>query len=139
VLERRYDQVRKKGRKLGGLPPRELHRLRIAIKKFRYAADFFAGLYEAGTARQALRRLARVQEVLGAMNDAATAASLVAEGFDGARGRRVLEAKGILLGWSRGRAATLRRELDGAWKEFRATERFWRMPRRLSLVARHAS
>ena len=43
----------------------------------------------------------------------------------GARGKRVLEAKGILLGWSRGRAVTLERELERAWKAFRTAERFW--------------
>ena len=142
VLERRYNQVRKKGRKLGELSAVELHRLRIAIKKFRYAADFFAGLYEPGAAQQALKRLSRLQDVLGAMNDAATVANLMAGAFDGARGRRVLEAKGILLGWSRGRAATLRRELRSAWKEFRSAGKFWSVApviRHPSLVARQAS
>jgi triphosphatase len=142
VLERRYSQVRKKGRKLGELSAVELHRLRIAIKKFRYAADFFAGLYEPGAAKQALKRLARLQDVLGSMNDAATVANLTAGAFEGARGGRVLEAKGILLGWSRGRAATLRRELKSAWKEFRSAEKFWSVApviRHPALVARQAS
>jgi CHAD domain-containing protein len=142
VLQRRYDQVRKKGRKLGELSAAELHRLRIAVKKYRYAVDFFAGLYEPGGARQALKRLSRLQDVLGAMNDAATVANLMARGFDGARGRRVLEAKGILLGWSRGRAATLKRELRSAWKEFRSAGKFWSVApvlRHPSLLARQAS
>jgi triphosphatase len=148
VLERRYNQVRKKGRKLGEQSPAELHRLRIAIKKFRYAADFFASVYEAGAVRLALKRLARLQDVLGAMNDAATVANLMAAAFEGARGRHVLEAKGILLGWSRGRAATLKRELKSAWKEFRSADRFWQAPRhppdhrawkaRFEIVTRHA-
>jgi inorganic triphosphatase YgiF len=148
VLERRYGQVQKKGHKLGERSAAELHRLRIAIKKFRYAADFFAGLYAPGAARQTLERLSRLQDVLGAMNDAATVASLLEEGFKGVRGRRVLEAKGILLGWSRGRAATLQRELKGAWKEFSSTDRFWETPHhpsvhrgwkaRLKIVTRHA-
>ena len=125
VLEGRYGQVRKKGRKLGKLSPSALHRLRIAIKKFRYAADFFAGLYEPAVTRVGLKRLARLQNILGAMNDAATVANLMAHGFSGAAGRCVIEAKGILLGWSRGRAATLKRELRSAWKEFRTAERFW--------------
>lgn len=125
VLEKRYSRVRKRGRRLGGLTAPELHRLRIAIKKFRYAADFFASLYPQQPVRQALRRLSRLQDILGAMNDAATAASLMARGFDGAAGKGVGEAKGILLGWSRGRAATLKRELRSAWKEFHAAERFW--------------
>jgi len=37
----------------------------------------------------------------------------------------VAEAKGILLGWSRGRAGTLKRELKNAWKSFHAAGRFW--------------
>jgi len=125
VLEQRYGQVLKKGRKLGGRSAIELHRLRIAIKKFRYAADFFATLYDEKAARAALKRLSGLQDILGAMNDAATVANLMSHGFGGASGRRVLEAKAILRGWSRGRAATLKRELKNAWKESRSAETFW--------------
>jgi triphosphatase len=125
ILERRHGQVRKKGRQLGGQSSRELHRLRIAIKKYRYAADFFAGLYEAQPARRTLKRLARLQDILGTMNDAATAAGLTAHGFDGATGRQVSELRASLLGWSRGRSATLKRELKGAWKDFRSDGKFW--------------
>ncbi len=125
VLEQRYVRVRKRGRRLASLSPAELHRLRIAIKKFRYATDFFAGLYEGKRARATLKRLARLQDILGAINDAATVGTLVGEVLHGASGRQAAEARGILLGWSRGRAATLRRELGTAWKAFRAAEKFW--------------
>ena len=125
VLEERYGRVMTKGRSLGRLDSRELHRLRIAIKKFRYASDFFATLYDDNAARAALKRLSRLQDILGAMNDAATVANLAARGFGGRPGPAAREAKGLLLGWSRGRAATLRRELKGAWKEFRGAEQFW--------------
>ena len=86
VIERCYHRVRDKGRKLDAPSPAALHRLRIAIKKFRYATDFFSGLYEEKSARDALKRLARLQDILGAMNDAATVADLMAHGFDGAAG-----------------------------------------------------
>jgi CHAD domain-containing protein len=125
VLEKRYQQARRRGRRLAKRSPAELHRLRIAIKKFRYATDFFASLYEGKAASELLRRLAWLQDILGAMNDAATVAGLMTQGFGGARGKHVLEAKGILLGWSRGRAVHLKQELKGAWKAFRAAERFW--------------
>ena len=125
VLEKRHDRVRKRGRKLGQSSSAELHRLRIAIKKFRYATDFFAGLYDEASARDVLRRLARLQEILGAINDAATVGNLVGEVLRGATSRHAAEARGILLGWSRGRAATLRRELKTAWKSFRTAEKFW--------------
>lgn len=126
VLEKRYDQVRRRGRKVGELSAKQLHRLRIAVKKFRYAADFFAGLYEGAPVREALKRLSRLQDMLGAINDAATVASLITLGFQGTGGRRMPEAKGILLGWSHSRAATLRHELKSVWKPFRAAKRFWR-------------
>jgi len=125
VLERRYQQARRRGRRLAERSPAELHRLRISIKKFRYAVDFFASLYEGKPARDTLKRLGDLQDILGAMNDAATVAGLIRQGFTGARGRAVLEARGILLGWSRGRAVTLKRELKRAWKSYRAVEKFW--------------
>ncbi|HUF80921.1 MAG TPA: CHAD domain-containing protein [Burkholderiales bacterium] len=125
VLEKRYARVRKKGRMLGTLTPRERHRLRIAIKKFRYAADFFSGLYRDAETREALRRLSRLQDILGAMNDAATAAKLAQPAFDAAPGRRARAARAILLEWRRARTATLGRELKSAWNEFRAAGKFW--------------
>jgi CHAD domain-containing protein len=126
VLEQRYDRVRKRGRKIDKLSSRELHRLRIAVKKFRYATDFFSGIYEGRLVRAALHRLSDLQDMLGAINDAATVASLMSQSFGGASGRRVLRAKGIILGWSRGRAAALKRELKNAWRQFRSAKMFWR-------------
>jgi CHAD domain-containing protein len=125
VLEKRYQRVRKRGRGLDKRSGAELHRLRIAVKKFRYAADFFSGLYEGRPVREMLRRLARLQDILGAMNDAATAADLTKQSCRGARGGSLLEARGMLLGWSRGRAATLRGELKDAWQAFQEAEKFW--------------
>jgi CHAD domain-containing protein len=125
VLEARYGRVRKRGRGLDDQSAAELHRLRIAIKKFRYATDFLAGLYRGTAVGVTLRRLARLQDILGEMNDAATAPDLVARGFQRTRGGDVLEARGILLGWSRSRMARLKRELGDAWRDFRAAGRFW--------------
>jgi CHAD domain-containing protein len=125
LISRQRWRVRKRGWKLRQLSSTQLHRLRIAIKKFRYATDFFAGLHDEGRARDALQRLARLQNVLGAINDAATVGSFVGQVLHGSRSRHAAEARGILLGWSRGRAATLRRELKTAWKSFRTAEKFW--------------
>jgi hypothetical protein len=59
------------------------------------------------------------------MNDAATATDLTKQGCRGARGGSSIEARGILLGWSRRRAAALRGELTDAWQAFHAAEKFW--------------
>jgi CHAD domain-containing protein len=125
ALEQRYRQVLKRGRNLAGRSAIELHRLRIAVKKFRYAADFFAALYNEKSARAALKRLSGLQDILGAMNDAAAVVKLMPHGPVPASNRRVLETKRILVAWSRRRRAVLKRELIGAWKAFRAVEKFW--------------
>jgi triphosphatase len=125
VLERRFARVRKRGRKLRNLSAAELHRMRIAVKKLRYAMDFLATVFPPKRARDMLSRLARLQNILGAMNDAAAVERLVHEAFGAQAGRVMSEARGIVLGWSRGRALTLRRELRGAWKAFRAAKKFW--------------
>ena len=118
VLRKRYRRAKKKGRGLGRCTSRELHRLRIAIKKLRYAADFFSGLYDPAAVRGMLKRLARLQDILGAINDAATASRLADEA-GGATVRRVV------MRWRRARTGVLRRELKAAWRQFRATETFW--------------
>jgi CHAD domain-containing protein len=125
LLQARYRRVRKRGRGLGELSAARLHRLRIAIKKFRYAADFFSGLYRKEPVREALQRLSRLKDLLGAMNDAATAADLAVQACRGRRSGEILEVRGILQGWNRARAALLRKELNDAWRSFCAAGTFW--------------
>ena len=125
VLEARYARVRKRGRKLAGRSASELHRLRIAVKKLRYAAHFFSTLYARAEADDLLDRLARLQDTLGAINDAATVQRLLDAAHPAPASHAVAEARGILLGWSRGRANALERELRRTWKSFRSGGTFW--------------
>ncbi|HEY8004716.1 MAG TPA: CHAD domain-containing protein [Phenylobacterium sp.] len=55
------------------------HRLRIEAKKLRYSAEAFASLYSDKRVERYLRGLRRLQELLGALNDMATAEPLLAE------------------------------------------------------------
>ena len=45
LMQRRVHKAQKEGRRLVDLPARERHRLRIKIKKVRYAVDYFKSLY----------------------------------------------------------------------------------------------
>ena len=128
LLEWRYRRAEKRGHRLGRQSPRALHRFRIAIKNFRYAADTFAGLYGAPEAREALKRLSRLQDILGAMNDAATAASLVERALGSRPGRRERRTLSSVAAWSRRRIAVLGRSLKVAWKEFRSSGKYWQAP-----------
>ena len=56
-----------------------LHRLRIMIKRLRYAIEFFAPLFPAKSQRRFLARMAQLQEDLGLLNDLANARPKLAQ------------------------------------------------------------
>lgn len=121
LLDRRHRKLLRGGNALAHGTPEERHALRIAAKKMRYAAEFFAPLFPAGRARSYLKLLARLQDALGRLNDAAAAARLatgLAGPADGA-------AAGAVHGWVAARAAALEPELVAAWSKFAAAPRFW--------------
>lgn len=124
VLQERLRQVRKLGRDLSRLDSGRMHRLRIAVKKLRYAAEGFAPLYPGKRARALLRRLARLQDVLGAIQDAATAVKL-AQRAAGARGQGAGAALPALRHWRDRRIAALAGDLARAWAEWRRARPFW--------------
>ena len=55
------------------------HRLRIRMKRLRYACDFFAASFAGAAARPYIKRLAALQDILGDLNDIAVARRLLAE------------------------------------------------------------
>ncbi|WP_027578645.1 CYTH and CHAD domain-containing protein [Bradyrhizobium sp. Ai1a-2] len=73
VLRHRTRKARKQGQHLDRLSPRARHKLRIRIKKIRYAVDFFEELFPAKRERRRLKRLSshlkKIQDALGALND----------------------------------------------------------------------
>ncbi|HZU64010.1 MAG TPA: CHAD domain-containing protein [Novosphingobium sp.] len=78
LLARRRRHLRGQRKQLAALPEASLHRLRIQVKKLRYAVGFLAPAQSTGGSARAARRhegvLARLQEVLGGLNDLAVAA-----------------------------------------------------------------
>ncbi|HEY4075115.1 MAG TPA: CHAD domain-containing protein [Herbaspirillum sp.] len=57
--------------------PRVRHRMRIAVKKTRYAIEFFESLYPARQIRPFIKALSGLQTALGHLNDASIAAGLL--------------------------------------------------------------
>lgn len=125
VLERCHRRVLKRGRGIGSAGPARLHRLRIALKQLRYAAGFFAPLFlrvRVAPMREALNGL---QELLGSINDHATATELIAVVGRRARGSLQPQARLILEHWNEALLAEQRRALKPAWKTLRACAPFW--------------
>ena len=123
-LRRRAKRIRKRGRHLAELAPDERHRVRIAVKKLRYAAEFFAPLYEGKGRAKRTRRfrdaLGELQDRLGDLNDIAVAATMAQTAGDGAPAARLLAAE---------QEARFDEHLAAAAKAHKAfaeSEKFWR-------------
>jgi inorganic triphosphatase YgiF len=125
VLEARYARLRKRGRNFKERSFEELHALRIAAKKVRYAAQFFAGLYDAKRAQALLTQLSGLQDALGALHDATAVHALVESASPTGSIEALAEAHGILVAWNRGQAPLLRREAERAWRSLRRCPTFW--------------
>jgi CHAD domain-containing protein len=130
-LEARHAKVERLGRKLASLDEERLHRLRIAVKKLRYAASFlqpaFSGPgFDSGRAKAYIEATVRLQGALGALNDRAVAARMLADIAAAARPTEQVERALRKLGKQAASGnKRRRRKLDRAWKIFRKAERFW--------------
>jgi triphosphatase len=79
ALDRLRKTVRRRGRRFGALDSPGRHKLRIRVKRLRYAAEFFASAFGAGKRRRKLfSALGSLQDALGELNDIATAPQIAA-------------------------------------------------------------
>jgi triphosphatase len=78
VMRAYHEKVRKLGKKISKLDTTELHRLRIRIKKLRYATEFFGSIWPSRRTKRYLSAVKDLQQVLGALHDATVAEKLVA-------------------------------------------------------------
>jgi len=124
VLEQRHRKVVKRGGGLAELDDAQLHLLRIRIKKLRYATEFFSTLYDRKDVRDYVAALTQMQELLGTLNDVATADRIARALRDDGKGTD-LEGLGLLRGWCAARAQDSRTRLPKAWKRFERCKKFW--------------
>jgi len=123
ALERLHRRATRRGKNLALLPDHDRHEVRIVLKNLRYAAEFFGAFFGNGrTVHAYVRSAARLQDLLGAHNDAASAERFLnaADDADAAR------AAGIVLGWYGRGGAIADAGLMEAWRSFKKTKRFWR-------------
>ncbi len=125
-VDRLHHRLRKRGRHILEMPAGERHELRVALKRLRYATDFFGNLFpNASAVRAYARAAAKLQDVLGVFNDMVMVSELVQRlqlGGD----LHAVRAAGLVIGWY-GRAGQAdNRELRDAWDGFRKAKPFWR-------------
>lgn len=115
VLSRRRKSLGKAQSRLPRMEAGEIHNLRIAVKKLRYGAEFFAGLYPHGKAQAETfaRMVRRLQDELGKVHDmdvASDAREARFAGMDRASAGRLEATLAGLMGDScENRARALRR------------------------------
>jgi CHAD domain-containing protein len=103
----------------------ELHPLRKSLKKVRYSVEFLKPIYSSKKPKRFLRRLKKLQDALGEINDAAMATRL-AEGL-AADKHLELAPSVAAISLSRGRAAQdAMKALAKTWHAYSDEPRFWR-------------
>jgi CHAD domain-containing protein len=123
-------RAKKRGRHFRALTAPDRHRLRIALKKLRYSAEFFAALYPKAAVRAWLEPLKDLQDMLGHLNDVAqvrgTVGRLMLEEAQSASVQADLShAAGLLQGFHHARSERFLGKTHKRWKSFRDAEPFW--------------
>jgi triphosphatase len=122
ALDELYSQVRKRGKRARGVYDARTHKLRIALKKLRYSAEFFAPLYPRSKVVPFIRRLKTLLDELGDANDAHGVAKLLELVGDGPELRF---AKGVVIGTYAVREKRLARRAIKSWRRFKRLKPFW--------------
>ena len=125
LLKGAATRVRKRGRKARSLEERELHRLRIALKKLRYLSQAFAPLYERKKVKSYLAAVKRLQGALGHLNDIAHARANIAEVLRVGLVAEIGYAAGLFAGhYAAGRGRHAKKAMR-RYRDFKGMKPFW--------------
>jgi triphosphatase len=123
ILSEQYAKVLRRGRRFKSLSAEGLHRVRLATKRLRYLSEFLLPLFvDRKSARKFSRRLADLQEQLGAFNDMAVTASLLDR--LGAEPEGAIAAAAI-AGWQARASIGVQPALQSTWRDFTAARVPW--------------
>lgn len=125
-LEHLRSQVKKKGRRLVHREPDARHKLRLKVKKLRYAVEFFSHAFKVSdTRRRRYTELAKdLQDALGELNDLATARATVAR-IVGPRASELAFTAGRLVGARQESEPKMLQRARKACKAVGDAEPFW--------------
>jgi CHAD domain-containing protein len=142
-LSQRRKRIRRRGARINDLNPQQLHRLRIQVKKARYATEFFAGVFHGKKSAKQCKKikssLMQLQNCLGKMNDIVTHKALFADiiasparGLTGEQNRHRAFAAGLVIGDQQAQLRKLSDRARKAYSRFESAKAFWKLPRRRS-------
>jgi len=129
TLDESLKHACKRAKHLSSLNVHERHRLRIALKRLRYSAEFFAPLFAQKQVAGFLDRLSRLQDLFGTLNDAATVETIlrrITEHASERSGPEMLEAAAFVDGWHQSRVEPTWDKAKKRWKSFAKAGVFWK-------------
>jgi triphosphatase len=124
LLARRARTLRQAGKGIEELSTEQRHALRKRLKTLRFGATCFATLFGRRHVVRMLAALARMQDVLGAINDLTVARSLIVSLPTGSGGALAEAIAAVDHACAKQLDAKLEK-LPSAWRALRRTEAFW--------------
>jgi triphosphatase len=139
-LLHRFAKIKRRGGKIANLNSEKLHRLRIQVKKARYAAEFFSGVYSDKKSvkrrKKVISSLMQLQNSLGSINDIATHKALFTDiinnprrGLTAKQNHQRAFAAGLIMGDQQARIPGLIAKARKAYTRFDSAKPFWRRDR----------
>ncbi|MBN9673376.1 CYTH and CHAD domain-containing protein [Roseibium aggregatum] len=126
ALTKQWKKVLKYGKRLEELTIPERHEMRKAMKKMRYGIEFFGSLYPQDTVKPFLKRMKKLQDIFGYLNDVAMAEQLPSKcRIEGEKALPTAQAIGFVIGWHEAQAQTMWHHAKGYWEATRETPKFW--------------
>lgn len=125
VMRAYHAKVRKLGKKIRTLDTVELHRLRIRVKKLRYATEFFGSLWPGRRLKRYSSALKDLQQVLGTLHDVTVAQKLIAN-LKTSGGSDAKSATAPVARWLVDCRRRSRKEAIELWGRFAEQKLFWK-------------
>lgn len=122
MLERSWKKLRRADAKADFDAPATLHPLRKKLKMFRYAAQIRRGGDDARRG-EFFKEMSKLQDALGAINDAVAAQAIAEEQCVGAESAK---AAGFIAGYRSAEAKLLSAAAQDRWRAFVDAPPFWR-------------
>lgn len=134
LLDRCFKRVRKRGKGFRRAGARRRHKLRIALKELRYAAELLGSLFDRQDVQSFGRRLKTLQDDLGYANDVRTGHDVVGELCAQTADEAIAAAGERVLGWHEHRIWAAERKIRKRLRRLRRTAPFWKaaIPARLT-------
>jgi len=133
VLKRRRRKLKRLDRKIAGMSDAKRHRVRIEVKKLRYATGFFAALFpdtgKGSVKARFLKNLGRLQAALGELNDISIARSRHDEwfvGLDPITATKLSSELTVLLAGMEPERESLLKRAGRLLKDVKAAKAWWK-------------